>query len=243
MFNISIVTFTHELDDLRNCISSIFAQNEPVQLVVVDNLNSSAVKDYIASLPDVLYYCLSNPGFGAAHNSANAHFHVSGYRVFLNPDIEMSPFCLTNLRIFFENNQDYALVSPILYNRDGSMQRIIRKYPSIFELIKRKLTGSSLELEPDFVGGVCRAEFLHGAFFVINRGIPNEQQSYDPRYFMYLEDFDLCIALRRLGKIGVVQAASAIHTHGRGSRKHLRLFATHLRSILKFWKKHGYFYD
>ena len=244
MFNISIVTYTHDINDLKKCVESIFIQKELVQLIIVDNLRSHIVKDYVTKLSNVLYFELPNPGFGAAHNFANNYFKFSGHRVFLNPDIEMSPLCLTRLRTFFEEKQGYSLVSPLLSNYDGSMQRIIREYPSIFKLIKRNLSSNYLEdTEPNFVDGVCSAELLHGAFFVINKRIPENFQCYDTRFFMYLEDFDLCIALQDFGKIGIVQDASAIHRHNRGSRKNIKLFTLHLLSFIKFWNKHGYFYE
>lgn len=244
MFNISIVTYTHNISDLKKCIESIFKQNEPVQLIIVDNLGSNIVRDYVTKFTNTLYFELPNPGFGAAHNFANNHFKSLGYRVFLNPDVEMAPFCLFNIRKFFEKKKGYSMVSPMLYNSDGSMQGIIRQYPFILQLIKRNFLRKYLiDTIPNFIDGVCSVELLHGAFFVIDYVVPKNFQFYDTRYFLYLEDFDLCIKLRRFGKIGVLQAATAIHRHNRGSKKNINLFLTHLRSLLKFWNKHGYLYE
>jgi hypothetical protein len=67
---------------------------------------------------------------------------------------------------------------------------------------------ASVEQEPHPVG------FGSGAALVVRRSAWREEGGFDPRYWMYGEDLDLCLRLRLAGwEIGVVPAARVAHEY------------------------------
>lgn len=237
-YNISIVTYTNEVTDLERCLASIQRQGVNTKIIVVDNLGSAVVKELIKGLPEVDYYSLPNPGFGAAHNFATTKFDASGYRVFLNPDIVLEIGCLQEIANCFNANPEVVLLSPMLYNTDGSQQQFVRNYPSIVNMVKRVF----LSTKNNFIYNsepFCSAKFMHGAFFVLNNKLETDQFGFDERYFLYLEDIDFCISMRERGDIGIATRASATHRHMKQSRKISKLTLYHLRSFIQFWMKNG----
>jgi GT2 family glycosyltransferase len=58
---------------------------------------------------------------------------------------------------------------------------------------------------------------------------------FDPRFFLYYEDVDLCARLRTLGYACVYQPETAvIHDARRASRRDLRLMGIHAVSALRY---------
>jgi len=58
---------------------------------------------------------------------------------------------------------------------------------------------------------------------------------FDPRYPLYYEDVDLCARLRLARyDIRLVPSASAVHIARRQSRRDIRYFFWHLRSMIRY---------
>jgi GT2 family glycosyltransferase len=239
-FNISIVTFTNDISDIEKCLISLEKQNISMHIIVVDNLGSASVENFIKGWENVKYHRLANPGFGAAHNFATNQFIRTGYRIFLNPDIELKAGCLIELLQAFKSNNDLILASPKLLNNDETDQKFVRQYPSILNLIMRVIGVEKNKTLLSFKD-VEKVNLINGAFFVLSNKLNNEELKFDERYFLYLEDLDFCIRLSSVGSIGVVHKALALHGHDRASRKNINLLLIHLRSFLYFWYKHGFF--
>lgn len=234
------MTFSDNLTDLERCINSIDLQKEQVEIIIIDNLNSVKIRNFAKSREGMSYYSLPNPGFGAGHNFASDKFELNGHRVYLNPDIEMYPYCLEKIKLCFFENKDYLLLSPQLINLDGTRQKFIRNFPSIFNIFKR-IVGLQEDIQLNLSDKVQPVDYINGAFFVLSEYVNPKIAKYDEDYFLYLEDFDLCHRISEFGKVGVVLQAMALHVHARSSRKSIKLMLIHLRSLFIFWKKFGLF--
>jgi GT2 family glycosyltransferase len=63
---------------------------------------------------------------------------------------------------------------------------------------------------------------------------------FDERFFLYFEDFDLSLRMRKIGRVVFLPTASIIHLGGNSAAKgfhHIRLF---VQSALRFFQKHGW---
>jgi N-acetylglucosaminyl-diphospho-decaprenol L-rhamnosyltransferase len=80
------------------------------------------------------------------------------------------------------------------------------------------------------------ADWVSGAFFVARRTAFDEVGGFDERYFMYVEDVDLCWRLRRAGwAIRYEPAAEIVHTQGLSASQHpYRMLVAHHRSMWRF---------
>ena len=69
----------------------------------------------------------------------------------------------------------------------------------------------------------------------------DELKGFDERYFMYMEDVDICRKIDLSGKRKLYfPATEIIHSHRKGSSKELRLFCIHISSIIKYFMKWGF---
>jgi N-acetylglucosaminyl-diphospho-decaprenol L-rhamnosyltransferase len=95
-----------------------------------------------------------------------------------------------------------------------------------------QLADSSLATEKD-------VDWVSGACMAIRRLAFSSVGGFDPGYFMYVEDLDLCWRLRRAGwRVLYLPAASVTHVGGVSSRRHpYRMLAAHHRSTLRFFSR------
>ena len=64
---------------------------------------------------------------------------------------------------------------------------------------------------------------------------------FDERYFLYLEDADLCRRIQQYEKkIMFFPNVHVIHEHQKGSSKNVKLFFIHLSSAIKYFLKWGF---
>ena len=63
---------------------------------------------------------------------------------------------------------------------------------------------------------------------------------FDPRFFMYFEDYDLSLRAGRESTVAYIPAARIVHHGGEASRKGLRHVVWFLRSARQFFAIHGW---
>lgn len=66
-------------------------------------------------------------------------------------------------------------------------------------------------------------------------------QGFDSRYFMYLEDVDLCRKVLQYEKPMFCSEATVTHAFAKGSYKNLKLMGYHIRSAITYFNKWGWF--
>jgi hypothetical protein len=79
-----------------------------------------------------------------------------------------------------------------------------------------------------------------GCFMFARRDELAAVGGFSPDYFLYFEDYDLSIRLRRRSRIAYVNRVRIVHHGGEAAKKgrtHVRLFLT---SALRFFRTHGW---
>ena len=83
--------------------------------------------------------------------------------------------------------------------------------------------------------GAIPVDWVAGMFVVFRRSAFEAVGGFDERYFMYMEDADICRRLRAVGyEVIVDKATIAVHDARRASRANLQHLRWHLRSALRF---------
>lgn len=70
-----------------------------------------------------------------------------------------------------------------------------------------------------------------------------QENGFDERYFMYMEDVDLVRRLGRLGKTLYAPQVHIVHEYAKGSYGNKKLLVFHLKSGLRYFNKWGWFFD
>jgi len=80
-----------------------------------------------------------------------------------------------------------------------------------------------------------------GCCMLIKKDVFNAISGFDERYFMYFEDYDLCLELEKNGyKVLYNPFVKFIHYYGKEAHKNQKLFKIFITSMIKFFNKWGW---
>ena len=222
------------------CLRSLAASTVPLdEIVVVDQASRDGTPDLVRRLcPEalVLEYW-DNPGFGEGNNRA-LRTAVGDYCLLLNPDAAVTPDCVGRLVETLEEQQDAAVAVPktvlaseptILNSAGLQMNQVGYAWDRGFLEWDRRQHDRA---EPVLAGSGCA---------LLLRAAPIRQLGgFDPSYFLYYEDLDLCHRAWLAGHpvhyepAAVVRHAMTLHGRPRMYREYLD-HRNRLRTVLKGW--------
>ncbi|MEW5883353.1 MAG: glycosyltransferase family 2 protein [Armatimonadota bacterium] len=240
-------------DYLDRCIASVLAQADGIALevIVIDNASEDGSAEMVEQkYPSVrLLRNDQNRGFGAGHNQGFAV--ASGeFLMPLNSDAIVHPSCLERLVSFLRQHEDVGIAAPKLLNPDGSLQYSGRRFPTPAAALFRNTPLGKLFPNNRFAREYLMQDWDHleprdvdwvsGAALCLRADVYHEVGGFDERFFMYLEDVDLC---RRVHDAGhrVVYVPDAVITHVIGAstdRVANRMIRQFHKSMLLYYAKH-----
>lgn len=258
LLTISIVTFLSDASELRATLASLqeaLAQlNEPnVLITLVDNSPQSdagkIAREELSRWPVRVLEGHGNIGFGRAHNLAFER--IGEFHLILNPDIQMQPDALKTAISFMRKNPDTGLLTPKAYWPDGTRQFLCKRYPALFDLLLRGFAPPFMRalFERRLARYEMRAEtneeaywsppIVSGCFMMFRGALLQKLEGFDPRYFLYFEDFDLSLRSGAAARTAYVPSVEITHAGGHAARKgwwHIRQFG---KSAALFYRQHG----
>lgn len=255
-----IVSFnTREV--LRESLQSVERERDGlrIEIFVVDNhSHDGSVEMVRAEFPQVQILASDvNLGFGAANNLALAKAQ-GRYVVLLNSDAFLCPNSLALAVQHMDRDSQTGLAGGRLVGRDYSLQPSARMFPSILSDLL-VLTGLAHEFPKSrFFGRFDRTwadplepaevDWVPGAFSIIRADVLDKVGFFDPDFFLYSEEVDLCLRIQEAGyKIMYWPDIVVIHIGGESSRqiKTLEMSSTgaqlirwRMRSTLLYYRKH-----
>jgi len=197
------------------------------ELIILITNNLPTADHFNCKYPILVTDNLDVKGFGANHNAA---FERENPDLFLivNPDIELiSEFNLDNLVIDMLNKK-ISVTSPVIVNSYGALEDYKRQNLTILTLIKRY-----------FIKGYKESfDWYAGMFLIILGRSFRDLSGFDTRFFMYVEDCDLCMRARNLGQLVEDCVPVEIkHNAQRSSRKNFSVMVWHITSLFKYLLK------
>jgi len=196
---------------LERCLAALPAALEgtDADVVVVDNASSDASAEVAAGHGQVrAFRNATNVGYAKAMNDALAGSDAE-VLIALNPDTRPPPGSLATLVGRLLGDTGVALVAPALVGDNGSAQWSARRFPSVGVGAaacilpgrwQRGRIGRHFRLE---LAGQPTApadvDWAIGAVHVIRSGALEGRAPYDERWFMYVEDIELCWWLAQRG--------------------------------------------
>jgi len=242
-------------DHLRTCLSSVFAER-PTEVVVVDNASlDGSVEMVQAEFPSAtLRVNKTNIGYGAAANQAIATVK-SAYVLLLNADTRLQPGALEALSAYLDQHPRAAIVGPRLAESDGTLQASCYPFPTPLDTFLENckaaiIVGRTVRRYCPTVGRFYLRTWPHnfartvswvkGAVLTIRREAFDAIGGFDPSYFMYFEDADLCYRLTASGwEIHFTPVTTAVHSGGASTRqRHAVMSLQLLTSTVRFYQRH-----
>jgi len=185
------------------CLKSIEADLDfPLETFVIDNdSKDDSVLQIKENFPWVhLIESKQNLGFGKANNLAIPKCQ-GRYIYFLNPDTQVEQGNFQKMTRFMDKNLNIGLAGTKIMYPNGNQQDSVKySYP-------RHKYGKK---EFDQLKG--EIAWVIGASMIARKEIIQTIGGFDERYFLYSEDIDLCLSVRKKGwEIGYIQDAKIIH--------------------------------
>jgi N-acetylglucosaminyl-diphospho-decaprenol L-rhamnosyltransferase len=244
MSDVSVVIVTYNgLPWVEQALESVAGTD----VVVVDNGSTDGTVAFVrARFPDAMVLEQENRGLAAGWNAGIAA--TSGrYVLLLNSDAWLDDGALETLVAYVDAHPDVAVVGPRLRNPDGSLQRSVRGFPTLWRLATeyfflRKLAPRSQLLNAFYAGGFAHdserdADFLMGAVWLVRRAAIDEIGPADEAFFLFSEEVDWAYRFRKAGWRSVfLPAAGATHVYGASHKG--RLYLELQRGHLRFFAKH-----
>lgn len=190
-----------------------------------------------------------NSGFGAGNNLAAASA-TGEYLLLLNPDTSVVDNSIEKMLDFLAKHSEVGALSPLVFQIDGeTLQRhFFGRFQSLATLLLRNQAGIMPADPPDFF----YVDMITSAAMMLRRELYEKLGGFDEKFFLYMEDEDLCRRISKLGlKNAVLTTAKIIHFEGKSStsfekkkfyyksqdyywRKHYGSFQTAMMKILRY---------
>jgi N-acetylglucosaminyl-diphospho-decaprenol L-rhamnosyltransferase len=233
---------------LLACVESLLADTSAgiPEVVVVDNgSRDGSIDALLRAVPGVRVVApAANVGYAAAANRGTAATTAPVVAV-CNPDLEVTGGTAAAVLARFADEPDLAAVGPLLRNPDGSPYPSARSHVTSFDALghallgrirpRNRFTRRYRELDADW-RQPRDVDWVSGAIVFLRRAAVDSVGGWDERYFMYMEDVDLCWRLRRIGwRVAYEPGGEAVHVQGAstGARPY-RMIAEHHRSVYRF---------
>jgi GT2 family glycosyltransferase len=268
--SISIVTFHPNWDVLARTIADLSTAAKyavrngalsDVSLTLINNeldaVSDSRLKALLRDAWEADGFCgelcsgHGNVGYGRGHNLAIVKATTDYYLV-LNPDVFLEPDALAQAVGHMRLAPEVGMLTPRIFDEKGNRVAQCYDYPSLFVLFLRGFCPASLRrffqwrinryllLDRDWERIVDDVPIATGAFMFCRTSLLQKLGGFSPRYFLYFEDFDLSLRMRREARITYFPDVRIAHLGGGSARRgwrHIRLFA---ESGLTFFRSHGW---
>lgn len=241
---IKIVTIAyHNEREIRNLYLSLKRNFSEFNLIISRNSPSGS----IISDPRVTYIGNGdNVGFGAAINRAISEISDTDLLFLFNSDVILNKIDLDFVVSQVKLNK---ILGPRCYSEENKLQDTFRKEVKLFRILtriikrvllrKRGSMSFEYELESHF-----QVDWIIGGAMMMSGKLFLELGGFDERFFMYLEDSDLCKRARNLGYS--IEYTDRVMCSYCADRKSLSLFNAknrkqaiiHLNSFAYYIRKH-----
>lgn len=217
----------------------------PYDVVVADNASPTGAPTVPSGVR--LLETGGNLGYGKAAN-LGASGSAGDWLVVANPDVEFSPGSLDELLAAATRWPRAGCLGPAITTVDGKLYPSARAFPSLGRGLGHALCGPWWPTNPwtrsyrAEVGSPTESVtgWLSGSMMLLRREAFEQVGGFDPKYFMYCEDMDLC---RRLAEVGwqnvYVPTAVIKHVGGHATANVARpMLREHHRALYVYLSEH-----
>lgn len=244
---ISVVSHGHEklILDL-NCLEKL-SQNDQFEVVIKNNtpLKSDALNDLASNNNIHLLDESYGLGFGENNNYVfnwcceNLNLKSTDWFLVLNPDVLVDYSSIIKLvEQAYENNVELATINLFKDNNYTVYDNCIRSFPTLLDFISSYIgLGNKTIVDKKSTHKEQIVDWAAGSFLLFRSSLYDDLAGFDPNYFMYCEDIDICWRAKRLkGKsLTFYPDIKAIHFAEHANRSLFsRHFVWHVKSMIRY---------
>ena len=258
-FTACIVTYNTEQEELNRILNCFKKIKLKFKLWISDNSEKDILRNFIENFSDdrIKYiFNNSNKGFGAGHNIVLQKLieenEKSEFHLMINADVFFEENTIEKIIAYMRKNSDIGQIGPKIYESNGEINRSCRLLPTPLNLIFRRFfpvksivekMDYSYEMKWYDYKSTIEVPILSGCFIFIRTDILKDIGVFDERYFMYMEDYDLCRRIGKKYKTVFYPEVKIIHEHGKASYKSRKMMIIHIKSAIKYFNKWGWIFD
>ncbi len=241
---VAVVATYNAMPWIEQCLTSL----DGTRSIVVDNGSSDGTVSFVReTFSDVQLVQQENLGLAAAWARGLEASPPSRWTLIINADAWLVGDALARLVAVGDADPEAAVVAPKLLNTDGSLQRSVRGFPTLWRLATEYLYLRKLGPRTEFLNAFYGAGFDHaserevecvmGACMLVRRAAIDLVGGPDPDFFLFSEETDWLYRFAQAGwRTRFTPAATCVHVGGASHGG--RLFRENLRGMLRFFHKH-----
>jgi hypothetical protein len=259
MLDISVILVSYNTIEMtKKSLNLLLSSIHKLQMkvIVVDNDSKDRSADQLKQeYPDIsLIENKKNVGFGRANNQALPYID-SRYVLLLNTDAFVEPDSIAKTVQFMDENPECGILGVKLTGRDGVLQPSCRYFPTPWNIFLNR-TGlkrifKSTKLMDDMHwdhASVRDCDWVPGCYLLIRKEVIDQVGLFDPRYFLYYEEIDLCFAAKKAGwHVTYFPDTTVIHIGGESAKSQGQITSSGRQiesmqiesELLYFRKNHG----
>ena len=256
--NLSIITVTlNSADLIAEQIKSVKAgcKNISFEEIIVDNASTDKTTELVEqNFPEVkLLKNDKNRGFASPNNQA-AKLAQGEFLLFLNPDMRAQEGSLDKMVEWMKAHPGVGVASCKLLDERGNLNKnaLPRRFPTIWNQLA--IVFKLPHLFPGILDNYLFKNFnpeveqevdsVRGSFMMVRREVYEKLGwAFDPRYFIWFEDVDLCREVKKMGlKVVYTPVISCTDYIGQSFKK-LNFFwkqKQFITSMVKYFWKWGF---
>ena len=196
---------------LAPCLSSVFASAGSLHLdvVVVDSGSTDDTVQLIQrDFPEVRVLTCENRGFAAANNRGLEVVDAE-WVLFLNPDTGILSGTFEELVTLLRTRPTTGLAGVRQVDEHGVLDPTMRRFPNAARSLSISLGAERLPINASWLGERVLDRMLYeqetpcdwtsGSFMLARKAAVDGVGGMDERFFLYCEETDFCLRLRRAG--------------------------------------------
>jgi len=230
-----IIVNCNTADLLRECLNSIYVETQSVdfEVFVVDNASSDESTQIVENEFSQVYLIKNreNIGFARANNQA-MELCKGRYVLLLNSDAMVVDSAIDKMTTFMDQKPNVGIATCKVLNPDGTFQissgnlnlwvlKLLKASQGLLKPIFKKIAWLK-KADPLAImyRKSKRIKWMSGSFMMVRDEVISEVGKFDEKFFLYGEDNDWCIRIRKSGwKLWFFAGTKILHYGGESSSK------------------------
>ncbi len=257
--DISVILVSYNTKEMtKKALNDLFASvgDIKMEVLIIDNASKDGSAEMLLrEYPQIkLIENTQNVGFGRANNQALPL--LSGqYVLLLNTDAFVQTDTLYKTMQYMEAHPTCGMLGVKLLGRDGALQPSCRYFPTAWNIFLERTNLKKLFKNTKLIddmswdhNSVRSCDWVPGCYALIRKEVIDQVGLFDPRYFLYYEEVDHCLAAKRAGwEVVYFPDTTVVHIGGESAKqeaaissKSRQIESLQIESELLFFRKnHG----